>query len=189
MTNDNWQIEPSVTPITPLVPTQTQTPVVNNIIVPEQKAQDVNEQITNEISSKMREQTYEVLQENETQAKLKKAVGTVVDKKVDTVVKVATGENNEVSSDLEKESLAIFGYEPGKSTQVWQTKWASVYHGVLSAIWMFIAMFTFAPVVFIASKLSVVIKSAWIGIALGILIYVGIILAIALPPILVNLGG
>lgn len=163
--------------LVPVVPVEQMEPatVTNIAVLPQPPKADVNEQITQEVALQMREQTAVALQEESLQGKMKKAATVIVEKKVDTVVKKVTAENNEASSDLEEEALACFGYSPGKSIRKWQTGWAGGYHGVLSAIWMFLAMFTFAPAVFIAMKVTKAVKVTWWGVVLGLIVYAAVI--------------
>lgn len=152
-----------------------------NIVLPEQKAPTLEQHIDNAIATAIQQETQVALQDADLRDKMQNAAASVIEKKVDTVVKKTVGENNLATSELEEEGLGIFGYQPGKSVRRWQVKWAATFHAVLSAIWMFIAMFTFAPVVFIAKKLHNFVKFTWLGIVLALLIYVLIILAVVLP--------
>jgi len=146
------------------------------VFVPEQKPLDVHEQANQAVALAMRDQTQIVLADERTQDKMQKAATTVIEKKVDTVVKTVTGENNEINSLLEEEALNCFGYKAGRSIRRWQIIWAGYYHSVLSAIWMFIAMFTFSPIIFVAKKVHNAAKVTWWGIVLGLFIWVAIII-------------
>lgn len=152
--------------------------------LPEQKQPTLEQHIDNSIATAIQQETHVVLQDAELRDKMQRSAATVVEKKVDTIVKKTFAENNLATSELEEEGLAIFGYQPGKSVRKWQVKWASIFHAVLSAIWMFVAMFTFAPIVFIARKLHNFVKVTWLGLTLAIVIYFLVLAAVILPIIL-----
>ena len=58
-----------------------------------------------------------------------------------------------------------------------------IWHNFITAIWIIIGMFTFAPITFVAKKLSVIIKTAWLAVLCAIIIYA----AVALSPLWVKL--
>lgn len=147
--------------------------------LPPQAPPSIEDHVTQKVAVEMSNQAAVALQDENLLGKMRAAATDVVQKKVDTVVKKATGENNEASSELEEEAIACFGYKPGKSIRKWQTQWAGYYHSILSAIWMFVAMFTFAPVVFIAKKVHTAAKVTWWGILIGVLIY--LLVAVGIP--------
>lgn len=170
---DEVKIEEGVTVTNKEEPKQN---VTNNIIVPKQEIPTINQRVDNAVGTVMENQVNVALDKKEVKEKIEKATETIVDKKVNKVINQVTGEENESASELEEEALSVFGYKPGKSIRKWQTKWASCYHAVLSAIWMFLAMFTASPIIFVAKKVHNAGKITWLGIVLGIVIYASIIL-------------
>lgn len=160
--------------------------VNNTIVVPEKKVPTIAERVDDKIATALEERATDVLSQDEIKERMNATITTIVDKKVDTTLNKVKGENNESASELEEEALSIFGYKPGKSIRHWQTTWAAGYHAVLSAIWMALAMFTAAPVIFVAKKIHNAGKITWFGIVLGVLIYA---LVIALPLLGAKLAG
>jgi len=153
--------------------------VNNTIVVPEQKAPTLAERVDNKIATALEQSAETVLQRDDIKDKIDNTITTIVEKKADTAVNKVIAENNESASELEEEALSIFGYKPGKSIRKWQSTWASHYHAVLSAIWMALAMFTAAPVIFVAKKIHNAGKITWFGIILGVIIY-GLVIALPL---------
>ena len=69
-----------------------------------------------------------------------------------------------------KSACECFGYSE-TSTEKWAVTAMSVWHNVITAIWIVLGMLTFAPITFIARKLSVIIKNTWVAVLVASLIY------------------
>lgn len=76
-------------------------------------------------------------------------------------------------TDNKKSACECFGYEE-ENTEKWAVKLMKVWHNCITAIWIFIGMFTFAPVTFLAKKLN--IKKTWLAVTLATLIYIAFVL-------------
>lgn len=106
----------------------------------------------------------------------------------DTAEKVIKNKTEAISSDAEKVSKkAYFNNKRGacecfgfneETTEKWAVNIMSIWHNVMTAVWLFIGFFTFAPVTFIAKKISVIFKKAWLAILLALVIY---FLVVAVP--------
>ena len=70
-----------------------------------------------------------------------------------------------------KSACECFGYSEA-STEKWAVTAMGVWHNVITAIWIVLGMLTFAPVTFIARKLSVIIKTTWIAVTVAVGIYI-----------------
>lgn len=69
-----------------------------------------------------------------------------------------------------KSACECFGYSES-STEKWALTAMSVWHNIITAIWIVLGMLTFAPITFIARKLSVIIKTTWVAVLVATLIY------------------
>lgn len=69
-----------------------------------------------------------------------------------------------------KSACECFGYSES-STEKWAVTAMSVWHNIITAIWIVLGMLTFAPITFIARKLSVIIKNTWVAVLVASLIY------------------
>lgn len=69
-----------------------------------------------------------------------------------------------------KSACECFGYSES-STEKWAVTAMGVWHNIITAIWIVLGMLTFAPVTFIARKLSVIIKNTWLAVLVATLIY------------------
>lgn len=75
-----------------------------------------------------------------------------------------------------KSACECFGYNE-TSTEKWAISAMGIWHNIVTAIWIVIGMLTFAPITFIARKLGVIIKTAWIAVVLSIIIYAFVVTA------------
>lgn len=69
-----------------------------------------------------------------------------------------------------KSACECFGYSEA-STEKWAVTTMSIWHNVITVVWIILGMLTFAPITFIARKLGVIIKNTWISVLVAILIY------------------
>lgn len=99
----------------------------------------------------------------------------IIDNKVDKEDKRAFFENNESACEC-------FGYDE-KDTEKWAVGYMKIWHTIMTAIWVTIGWVTYAPITFIAKKISVIVKRTWIAVIVAIILY----FAITLIPLWVNL--
>ena len=90
----------------------------------------------------------------------------------------AETEAKEAHFNNKKSACECFGYNEA-TTEKWAVSLMGFWHSVLTAFWIVLGMFTFAPITFVAKKLSVIIKTAWLAVLIAIVIYI----AIALSPL------
>lgn len=83
--------------------------------------------------------------------------------KTETEAKEAHFNNN-------KGACECFGFTE-TSTERWAVTMMSFWHRIMTAIWIVIGFVTYAPVTFIAHKVSVIIKKTWIAVLVAGLIY------------------
>lgn len=95
---------------------------------------------------------------------------------VDTELKEAVFNNK-------KDACESYGFNE-KTTPIWATKVMNIGYSIMLALWLFIGSFTFMPVIFIAKKISVGLKSTWIAVVFAVILYFGITFGI---PLLITL--
>lgn len=83
--------------------------------------------------------------------------------KTETEAKEAHFNNN-------KGACECFGFTE-TSTERWAVTMMSFWHRIMTAIWIVTGFITYAPVVFIAHKVSVIIKKTWVAVLVAGLIY------------------
>lgn len=82
----------------------------------------------------------------------------------------AETEAKEAHFNNKKSACECFGYNE-TTTERWAVSLMGAWHNLITAIWIFIGMFTFAPITFVAKKVSVIIKTAWLAVLIAIIIY------------------
>lgn len=70
-----------------------------------------------------------------------------------------------------KGACECFGYSE-ESTEKWAVNFMALWHNIMTIIWLFVGVFTFAPITFVAKKITVIFKRTWVAIALAIIIYI-----------------
>ena len=78
-------------------------------------------------------------------------------------------ENNRVA-------CGCFGFEE-ETTERWAVNYMKVWNRIFTLLWLIVGSITFAPVLFISSKLKAIIKRAWVAVVLAIIIYVAVLLS------------
>lgn len=116
------------------------------------------------------------------QKKLLEGADKVVNNTVNAVTEKAELEDKEAHFNNKKGACECFGYNE-KSTEKWAVSAMFWWHNIMTAIWVLIGSFTFAPVTFVAKKIKVIFKATWLSVALALIIY----LAIVFVPLLTGL--
>lgn len=101
--------------------------------------------------------------------------------KTETEAKEAHFNNN-------KGACECFGFTE-TSTERWAVTMMSFWHRIMTAIWIVIGFVTYAPIVFIAHKVSVIIKKTWIAVLVAGLIYGAIATSPLWVHFLAKIGG
>ena len=123
-----------------------------------------------------------VSENQDIQEELLNSADTVVRNKLNAIKSRADAEDKETHFNNKKGACECFGYNE-TTTEKWAVNTMNVWHNIMTAIWLFIGFFTFAPVTFIAKKIAVIFKKAWLAVLLAVLIY----LAVILVPLLTGL--
>lgn len=124
----------------------------------------------------------QVNENKELQEELLDSADAVVRNKVNAIKSLADAEDKETHFNNKKGACECFGYNE-TTTEKWAVNTMNVWHNIMTAIWLFIGFFTFAPVTFIAKKIAVIFKKAWLAVLLAVIIY----LAVILVPLLTGL--
>ncbi len=113
------------------------------------------------------------------QTELLDSAKKVIENKTNAIRERADQEDKEAFFNNKKGACECFGYNEA-TTEKWAVKIMSLWHNVMTAIWIFFGFFTFAPITFVAKKITVIFKKSWIAFTVAILIYLFIVLGIPL---------
>lgn len=94
----------------------------------------------------------------------------VIKNKTDAIRERAELEDKTAHFNNKKGACECFGYSE-ESTEKWAVNVMSFWYNIATAIWIFAGFFTFAPITFVAKKITVIFKKAWIAITVSILLY------------------
>lgn len=118
------------------------------------------------------------------QEELLDSADTVIHNKLNAIKARADQEDKETHFNNKKGACECFGYNES-TTEKWAVNLMNFWHNVMTAIWIVIGFVTFAPITFIAKKIKVIFKQAWVAVLLALLIYLGVILIPLLLGILI----
>lgn len=125
-----------------------------------------------------------VSENEDVQNELLESADKVIDNKLNAIKSRAEQEDKETHFNNKKGACDCFGYDE-PTTEKWAVNTMNIWHNVMTAIWLFIGFFTFAPITFIAKKIGVIFKKAWVAVVLAIVIYLAVILIPLLTGLLV----
>ena len=117
-----------------------------------------------------------------TQQDIMTGAGQVIQNETARLKSEAEKASKEAHFNNKKDACICFGFNE-TTTEKWAVSMMAAWHNVVTALWIFVGMFTFAPVVFLAKKIRVIIKTAWVAVLLAIVLYV----AVALSPLWMRL--
>lgn len=112
----------------------------------------------------------------------------VIHNKTSALKAEAEREAKEAHFNNKKSACECFGYNE-TTTERWAVSLMGIWHNFITAIWIIIGMFTFAPVTFVAKKLSVLIKTAWVAVLFAIIIYALIVCSPFLFRLITSVNG
>lgn len=116
------------------------------------------------------------------QSEILQGAEKVIQNKTEEIKARAEREAKEAHFNNKKSACECFGYNES-TTEKWAVSLMGTWHNVVTAIWIIIGMVTFAPITFVAKKLRVIIKTAWVAVLVAVVIYA----LIALSPLWVQL--
>lgn len=100
----------------------------------------------------------------------------VIKNKTDAITAQAEMEAKEAYFNNKKGACECFGYNES-TTEKWAVTMMAVWHSIATAIWIVVGMFTFAPIIFFAKKIKVLVKHAWVAVLVAIVIYLAVVLS------------
>lgn len=106
----------------------------------------------------------------------------VIQNKTNVLREQADQEDKEAYFKNKKNACECFGYNE-TTTEKWAVKVMSCWHNIMTAIWLCIGFFTFAPITFVAKKVEVIFKKSWVAVTVSIVIYLIVVVGI---PLLTN---
>lgn len=98
----------------------------------------------------------------------------VIQGKVNAIRARVDTEDKEAHFNNRKNACECFGYNES-TTEKWAVNLMNAWHNIMTAIWVFIGFFTFAPITFVAKKITVIFKKTWVAILLSIVIYAAVV--------------
>lgn len=126
---------------------------------------------------------HEVANNKELKDKVLDTAKVYTETKMQTIATDVDTEHKEAVFNNKKDACESYGFNE-KRTPIWAIKFMSVGYSVMLAIWLFIGTFTFMPIIFVAKKISVGIKSTWIAGVIAIILYLALTLAPLLTAVL-----
>ena len=79
------------------------------------------------------------------------SAGKVIKNKTNAIKERADKEEKEAFFNNRKGACDCFGYDEA-TTEKWAVTYMNFWHNIMTAIWIFIGCFTFAPITFVAKK-------------------------------------
>lgn len=129
-----------------------------------------------------------VMNDEEVQNELLEGAEKVIKNKTNEILARAEKEEKEAHFNNKKSACECFGYNE-TTTEKWAVNIMAFWHNVLTALWIILGTVTFAPVTFVAKKLSVIIKNTWLAVIVAVLIYVLVTTAPVWVGWLAKIGG
>ena len=117
---------------------------------------------------------HKVKTDESVQQELLESADTVIHNKVNAIKDKADLEEKEAHFNNKKGACECFGYNEA-TTEKWAVNVMNFWHNIMTAIWLFIGFFTFAPVTFIAKKIVVIMKKSWIAVLFALIIYFSVV--------------
>lgn len=131
---------------------------------------------------------HQVKTDESVQQELLDSANKVVHNKMNAVKARADQEDKETHFNNKKGACECFGYNE-TTTEKWAVNVMNFWHNIMTAIWLFVGFFTFAPVTFVAKKIVVIFKKSWLAILIAIIIYLAVLATPFLVTYYQNLQG
>lgn len=122
---------------------------------------------------------HKVTTDESVQNELLESAGKVIKNKTETLKARADLEDKTAYFNNKKGACECFGYNE-TTTEKWAVKVMSFWHNIMTAIWLLIGFFTFAPITFVAKKITVIFKKTWVAITLAVILYLLFVVGVPL---------
>ena len=123
-----------------------------------------------------------IINDNNIQNRMLNTANTIINNKLDEKQHDSERDKKRAALGNNKDACALYGIEEN-TVPLWVVSVAKLVQNFWYIIWLIVGFFTTAPIVFLAKKITVVLKKTWVAVLLAVVIYLGIILV----PLLVNL--
>lgn len=120
---------------------------------------------------------HRVATDESVQADLLDSAEKVVKNKTNAIRERADLEDKTAYFQNKKGACECFGYNE-ETTEKWAVKMMNFWHNIMTALWLLIGFFTFAPITFVAKKITVIFKKSWVAITLSIVIYLMVVVGV-----------
>jgi hypothetical protein len=121
--------------------------------------------------------TVTLIQESdEVKTKILKGAEQVVHNKTEEIKNRAERQAKKELFENNRGACGCFGFEE-ETTERWAVNYMKIWNRIFTLLWLIVGSVTFAPVLFISSKLKAIIKRAWVAVVLAIIIYVALLLS------------
>lgn len=142
---------------------------------PEKKADKAGELVETALNQAI---VHTVATDEDVKNELLESAGKVVKNKTNAIRERADQEEKEAYFNNRKGACDCFGYDEA-TTEKWAVKSMNFWHNIMTAIWIFIGSFTFAPITFVGKKLKVIFKKTWLAFTIATVIY--LLVTVGLP--------
>ena len=126
---------------------------------------------------------HRVMNDDKVQERLLDTADRVIDNAMNAEESKAELADKEAYFNNKKGACECWGYDEATTDKTFVKAMAFV-HNIFTAIWIIIGSVTFAPIVFVAKKLQVIVKKTWIAVLIALLIYLIVILTPTLLSVL-----
>ena len=118
---------------------------------------------------------HKVITDDKVQERLLNTADKVIDNAMNEAESEAETADKKAYFNNNKGACECWGYDEDTIDKRF-VKLMSIIHSIFTTVWIAIGAITFAPIVFVAKKISVIVKKTWIATVIAILIYLAIIL-------------
>ena len=119
----------------------------------------------------------QVTHNEELQQELLESADKVIQSKVSAIKAEAEREDKETNFNNKKGACECYGFNE-TTTPKWAVNFMNFFHNIFIILWIVTGSFTFAPIVFVGKKITVIIKKTWLAMVFAVIIY---LIVVALP--------
>lgn len=122
---------------------------------------------------------HKVATDTTVQTELLDSAGKVIKNKTSAIRERADQEEKEAYFNNRRGACDCFGYNEA-TTPKWAVNVMNIWHNIMTALWLFVGFFTFAPVTFVAKKITVIFKKTWLAVTVALVLYLAVTVGIPL---------
>lgn len=117
-----------------------------------------------------------ITESDEVKTEILKGAEQVVHNKTEEIKNRAERQAKKELFENNRGACGCFGFEE-ETTERWAVNYMKIWNRIFTLLWLIVGSITFAPVLFISSKLKAIVKRAWVAVTLAIIIYVAVLLS------------